>query len=154
MQTPLAVISSNLEQLLQAQNLSQNQLEQIGGLLDTTGRLARMNQTLLLLTKIENRQFGATEKVDFSRLLAEKLTLWEPLMQHKGLALHQQISPGVEVLVNPQLWERFRKDSTNPDSLGLGLALVAKICETSGLRVRYDFEEGWHGFFLMMNDES
>lgn len=201
LQTPLAVISSNLEQMLQAPNLTPAQLEQIGGLLDTTGRLAKMNQTLLLLTKIENRQFGTPERVDFSQLLGEKLMLWEPLMQHKGLALHQQISPGVEVLVNPhladvllnnllsnaikhniaageitialnseklmirntgraptvsmaQLWERFRKDSPNPDSMGLGLALVAKICETSGLRVSYDFEEGWHRFFLMMNDES
>ena len=191
LQTPLAVISSNLEQLLQAPNLSANQLEQIGGLLDTTGRLAKMNQTLLLLTKIENRQFGARERLDFSRLLGEKLTLWEPLVEHKGLTLHQQIDPPVEVLVNPhladvllnnllsnaikhnlakgeinialnpeklvirnpgrtpsvpvaQLWERFRKDSPNADSLGLGLALVAKICETSGFRSEYSFEKGQH----------
>ncbi len=200
LQTPLAVISSNLEQMLQATNLTPVQLEQIGGLLDTTGRLARMNQTLLLLTKIENRQFGATEKIDFSRLLVEKLTLWEPLVEHKDLTLHQQISPGVQVLVNPhladvllnnllsnaikhnipageinivlnseklvvcntgraptvpvaQLWERFRKDSPNADSQGLGLALVAKICETSGFRVSYDFEDGWHRFSLMMTGQ-
>lgn len=197
LQTPLAVISANLEQLLQAPNLSPNQLEQIGGLLDTTGRLAKMNQTLLLLTKIENRQFGAMEKLDLSRLLGEKLTLWEPLMLHKGINISQQIVPGVEVVVNPhladvllnnllsnaikhnlpagkieielspqkltirntgrpptvpvaQLWERFRKDSISSDSLGLGLALVAKICETSGFQVSYDFEEGWHKFFIMM----
>ena len=186
LQTPLAVISSNLEQMLQAPNLLPAQLEQIGGLLDTTGRPGKMNQTLLLLTKIENRQFGATGRIDFSRLLAEKLTLWEPLVEHKGLTLHQQIDPGVRVFVNPhladvllnnllsnaikhnlaagkvtvalnseklairntghapiapveQLWERFRKDSPNPDSLGLGLALVAKICETSALSGRIRF---------------
>lgn len=191
LQTPLAVISSNLEQLLQAPNLSPGQLEQISGLLDTTGRLAKMNQTLLLLTKIENYQFGARAKVDLSLLVREKLMLWDAFIQHKGIALSQQIAPGVEVFVNShladvllnnlltnaikhnmaegeigveltrqalairntgrpptmpvaQLWERFRKDSINPDSLGLGLALVAKICETSGFRAEYNFEKGWH----------
>lgn len=200
LQTPLAVISSNLEQMLQAPNLTSAQLEQIGGLLDTTARLARMNQTLLLLTKIENRQFGATERIDFSRLLGEKLMLWEPLVEHKDLTLHQQIAPGVEVRVNPhladvllnnllsnaikhnvaageititlspeklvirntgrapavpvaQLWERFRKDSTHPDSLGLGLALVAKICETNDFQTEYNFEKGWHQVGIIFDTE-
>lgn len=198
LQTPLAVISSNLEQLLQAPNLLPNQLQQISGLLDTTGRLAKLNQTLLLLTKIENRQFALQERLDFSRLLREKLTLWEPLMRHKSITLSQRIAPNVEALVNPhladvllnnllsnaikhnlpegkidielspqkltirntgrsptvpvaQLWERFRKDSSRPDSLGLGLALIAKICETSGFQVSYDFEGGWHE--LIINHE-
>lgn len=197
LQTPLAVISSNLEQLLQAPNLTQSQMEQISGLLDTTGRLARMNQTLLLLTKIENSQFGTVERVDFSKSLGEKLTLWEAFIKHKGITVDQQIEPGVKILVNPhladvllnnlltnaikhnvgdgkivvtlggqklkirntghpptvpvgQLWERFRKDSPHPDSLGLGLALVAKICETSGIQVSYEYEKGWHEVILRM----
>ncbi|GHB60636.1 sensor histidine kinase [Persicitalea jodogahamensis] len=191
LQTPLAVISANLEQLLQAPNLTPLQFEQIGGLLDTTARLAKLNQTLLLLTKIENQQFATRERIDFGQLLHEKLMLWETLIQYKGLSLTHRISSGVEILVNPyladvllnnlltntikhnlpegkidielsskklairntgrpptvpveQLWERFRKDSPNPDSLGLGLALVAKVCETSGFRANYSFEGDWH----------
>ncbi|WP_373513826.1 sensor histidine kinase [Persicitalea sp.] len=198
LQTPLAVINSNLEQLLQAPNLTHSQLEQISGLLDTTGRLARLNQTLLLLTKIENRQFARQERLDFSKLLREKLTLWEGLIQHKGIKVNQHIEVGVEVLLNPyladvllnnlltnaikhnvtegeigvtlspqkliirntgspptvpieQLWARFRKESNHPDSLGLGLALVAKICETSGFQVSYNFKAGWHAVVVGMN---
>ncbi|GAB2797915.1 HAMP domain-containing sensor histidine kinase [Rhabdobacter roseus] len=201
LQTPLAVISSNLEQLLQAPNLTQSQLEQIGGLLDTTGRLARMNQTLLLLTKIDNRQFGTVERVDFSKSLGEKLTLWEALIEHKGIKVDQQIEPGVDILVNPhladvmlnnlltnaikhnlpngrisvalcpqkliirntgnpptvpvgQLWERFQKDSTDQSSLGLGLALVAKICQSSGFQVSYEYAQGWHEVVLAMADST
>ncbi len=38
-----------------------------------------------------------------------------------------------------QLLERFKKDSTNGDSLGLGLSIVKNICDRSGYSLTYDF---------------
>jgi len=43
-----------------------------------------------------------------------------------------------------QLFERFQKDSSASDSLGLGLALVKQICDTYGFQINYVFENGWH----------
>jgi signal transduction histidine kinase len=103
LQTPLAVIGANLEQLLQAANLTQTQVEQIDSLLDVVRRISKMNQALLLLTKIENRQYEAHESIDFSELVEDKLNLWEALIQHKGIKLTTHITPHVHIPINPFL---------------------------------------------------
>jgi signal transduction histidine kinase len=62
-----------------------------------------MNQALLLLTKIENRQYEAHESIDFSELVEDKLNLWEALIQHKGIKLTTHITPHVHIPINPFL---------------------------------------------------
>ena len=47
-------------------------------------------------------------------------------------------------LRDEQLFERFRKQSSDGNSLGLGLALVREICDRYGFGVRYDQYEGMH----------
>ncbi|MEJ7645721.1 MAG: HAMP domain-containing sensor histidine kinase [Chryseolinea sp.] len=56
-QTPLAVIQSQMEILLQLPNLSEQQSEIIQSALKETDRLNRLNRTLLFISKIENQQF-------------------------------------------------------------------------------------------------
>jgi len=47
--------------------------------------------------------------------------------------------------VNPDIFfERFKKDSTFNDSMGLGLSIVKKICETYGFGVTYHYENPLH----------
>lgn len=43
-----------------------------------------------------------------------------------------------------QAFNRFRKASTNNDSVGLGLAIVKQICEVSGLSIHYGYENNQH----------
>ncbi|MBK9509878.1 MAG: hypothetical protein IPO04_10625 [Cytophagaceae bacterium] len=70
-QTPLAVIGSNLELLLQDNNLTEIQMQQIGSLIESLGKLSKLNQTLLLLTKIENRQFDLAKNINLSEAIFE-----------------------------------------------------------------------------------
>ncbi|WP_428663275.1 sensor histidine kinase [Runella sp.] len=100
LQTPLAVINSNLEMLIQAPNLTEEQMERIGHLIETVGNLSKMNQTLVLLTKIENRQFSEEEELNISELLNEKVNLWEALIRDKGIALTTEIAPDVRLKMN------------------------------------------------------
>lgn len=100
LQTPLAVISSNLEQLIQAPNLTPEQMERIGHLIETVGNLSKMNQTLVLLTKIENHQFSEKEDVNISELLIEKISLWESLMRDKSIGLTTEITHDVWLKMN------------------------------------------------------
>ena len=39
---------------------------------------------------------------------------------------------------------RFRKHNTESDSLGLGLAIVQKICDTNHLKIDYIFQNNLH----------
>ncbi|SDK24082.1 Signal transduction histidine kinase [Catalinimonas alkaloidigena] len=56
--------------------------------------------------------------------------------------------PAPEIPVE-QLFGRFRKGSGDPDSIGLGLAIVHQICTANHLTLRYDYAEGWHTLTVM-----
>ncbi|HVN57240.1 MAG TPA: HAMP domain-containing sensor histidine kinase [Bacteroidales bacterium] len=56
-QTPLAIIRSKLELLMQNSNLRKEDIESIRTINEATDRLLRVNQGLLLISKIENNYF-------------------------------------------------------------------------------------------------
>ena len=43
-----------------------------------------------------------------------------------------------------ELFERFKKDSSSGDSLGLGLSIVKTICDTYEFTVSYNYKDGMH----------
>ena len=43
-----------------------------------------------------------------------------------------------------QMFQRFKKGNQSKDSVGLGLAIVKQICDISGARVQYVFDNPWH----------
>lgn len=43
-----------------------------------------------------------------------------------------------------QLFTRFKKGQQSGESIGLGLSIVKKICEVSGLGIHYRYHESWH----------
>jgi signal transduction histidine kinase len=45
-----------------------------------------------------------------------------------------------------RIFDRFQKDPANSNSMGLGLAIAKKICDTSGLDLRYVFDNNRHSF--------
>ncbi|CAH1002553.1 hypothetical protein LEM8419_03427 [Neolewinella maritima] len=47
-----------------------------------------------------------------------------------------------------QVFDRFRKEGTDTDSLGLGLALVREICDRFGFTIRYDRDGRLHKMTL------
>jgi len=49
------------------------------------------------------------------------------------------------------LFKRFYKSSSSPESLGLGLAIVQKICALYGFDVKYDFEQQLHCLTVIFN---
>jgi signal transduction histidine kinase len=69
MQTPLAIIRSKLELLINQPNLTEKAASLLGDITDATNRLSQMNKTLLLLSKIENNQFPEIEAVNVSEML-------------------------------------------------------------------------------------
>ncbi|MCC6288493.1 MAG: GHKL domain-containing protein [Chitinophagaceae bacterium] len=69
MQTPLAIIRSKLELLINQPNLTERNASLLADISEANNRLSQMNRILLLLAKIENNQFPETESVNLSGLL-------------------------------------------------------------------------------------
>ena len=68
MQTPLAICQTRLEALLET-DLQEHQLGEIIKTQQTIDHMKRLNKALLLLSKIENRQFSEIEQVDFNAII-------------------------------------------------------------------------------------
>ncbi len=81
LQTPLAITQSKLELFIEDPHLTEHQSEIIQTLINSTQRLARLNKTLLLLSKIENQQFLEKEEVHLKPLLEEILSNFEEQLE-------------------------------------------------------------------------
>jgi signal transduction histidine kinase len=85
MQTPLAVVQSRLELLMQSQTLSDQQAQFINEATESLGRLSKLNKGLLLIAKIENRQYESASALDFGVVINRYLQLFTDLIQDKQI---------------------------------------------------------------------
>lgn len=83
--TPIAVISSKLDTLIQTENFSDRQSKLLNDLYSAVSRLNRLNQSLLLLVKIENRLLHELQKVNLRLLIEEMLVQFDEIFKDKGL---------------------------------------------------------------------
>jgi signal transduction histidine kinase len=91
MLTPLAVITSKLDTLIQHERLPPEIYEQIEDIYAATGKLSRLNQTLLLLTKIENKLIDDNEPIEMGTLIAEKVKQFQELISAKHINLAESL---------------------------------------------------------------
>ena len=92
LQTPLAIIQSKLELLIQSDDLTATQMEEVQVVYESAGRLSRLNQALLLLAKIENKQFPELTSVAINDLIKNKLTAFDELLKHKGILVERHLT--------------------------------------------------------------
>src|SRR5258705_1569977 len=64
MQTPLAVVNSKLDILIQDPALSEKNLQDLQAIYDAVDKMSKLSQSLLLLTRIENNQFFERQEVN------------------------------------------------------------------------------------------
>lgn len=104
-QTPLALINSRVEGLIQAKDMSGENMRWIQDIHESTMRLSRLNQALLLLAKIENGQFHDTEEVNISRMIETRLAEMEEIFSHKGISIQQKNDAPFIIGIHPVLAE-------------------------------------------------
>lgn len=73
MQTPLAICRNRLEMLMEDDTLTEKQLSELMKTHRTLENLTRLNKSLLLLCKIENRQFTDVKPICLNELLLHYL---------------------------------------------------------------------------------
>ena len=105
LQTPLAIISSKADELLQADNLTEQQMQQLAMIVDTTNRLAKINQALIFLTKIDNRFYTEESTFDINTFIKEKLELFKEAIDEKQIVLKLNLEDITHVYMNQYLAE-------------------------------------------------
>lgn len=110
LQTPLAVIGSKLDLLMQ-ENMEENQMRLVSELYELTIRMGHLNRNLLLLAKIENAQYTTLEEVDIAALLSDSLPLYETLQNGKTLRVYdRRINSNRKLRANSVLLECLLKN--------------------------------------------
>jgi signal transduction histidine kinase len=105
MQTPLAVTQSKLDLLISDPQLTEAQAALLQGLMNAAQRMARLNRTLILLSKIENHQFPETEAVALALVVEDVISNFEDSMTAKEIVAVVSIPKEFRVKVNKQLLE-------------------------------------------------
>ena len=100
MQTPLAIMQSKIELLLQSTNLNESEIKQLTSIYQAGQRLSKLNKTLLTLAKVENRQYSEVEEVNISTLLSNKLDLYDDFIVAKKLEVETDIESSVILKTN------------------------------------------------------
>ncbi|HEY4208478.1 MAG TPA: HAMP domain-containing sensor histidine kinase [Puia sp.] len=103
MQTPLAILQSKLELLMQTSSLTEQQAELINAMDETNRRIVRLNKSLLLLAKIENRQYDSIESVSLESLCQRILQQFQLHTDEMDIEVAGKFQPNARVQANPQL---------------------------------------------------
>ena len=105
-QTPLAIIKSKIDLLMQSHNLSENEYNLLGAIDDAINRLSRINKSLLLLSKIENNQFEVSQKIKIKPIIEKILLKYlnnEHFINEKELRINNAVTDTFFIQINEEL---------------------------------------------------
>ncbi len=104
-QTPLAVIKSKNELILQNENTPEKLLQLAADIQSEANRLSRLIKALSLLAKIDNRQYTSEQKVSLREVVTQVLSEFQNIMELKGITLETNIVSEPELVINKELTE-------------------------------------------------
>lgn len=102
-QTPLSIIRSKIEILIQSENLSEEQINSIQQINESVSRLSKLNSALLTLAKIENHQFADAAEIPLAPFIRDKFKVLDEMMQQKKIILRMEADKKVHLKMNDSL---------------------------------------------------
>lgn len=103
MQTPVAIVQSKLELLLQDDNLKEEQVQSILDSATALNRLSKLNEGLLLLAKIENNQYETTVEINLAELSKKYLHTFDEFIKEKQLNIKTNFQGNFIINLHPVL---------------------------------------------------
>lgn len=104
LQTPLALLKSKLDLLIQSVSLTEEHRSIIESLDNSVSRITRINKNLLLLTSIENKGYESVS-IDLSAMVRSLTDIFTGYSQGKGKIISIHSEDGVRVNANESLTE-------------------------------------------------
>jgi signal transduction histidine kinase len=103
LQTPLAILRTKLDLLVQAPGLTEEQAGHIEPLLAVTQRLTHLSRSLLLLTHLDQQLYFATDTVDLAAVVRTQLGQLAEQLEMGGIRLKTELVPRLLVSANRSL---------------------------------------------------
>lgn len=103
LQTPLAIAINKLELLLEKNELKEEQAEDITEIYQIVERMIRLNKSLLLLSKIENKQFIDNQIVSINSIVHKTADELEDFADYKEININIEEKGKLNIEINPPL---------------------------------------------------
>ena len=85
--------------------MNEKQYKALADAYEASVRLSKYNSTLILLARIENKQFPESRMISPETIFSDLLDNLEDLIQDKKVEVVRHFVPGVTILMNPYLAE-------------------------------------------------
>ncbi|WP_164111743.1 MULTISPECIES: sensor histidine kinase [Sphingobacterium] len=95
--TPIAVLRSKLENLLDTPSLSDAVIDKLQSSLHTLDRLQGLVRTLLFLARVDSGEYSRTETVHLHPLLQDIISELQLFMDAKSLSLNMTVDPQLRI---------------------------------------------------------
>jgi len=105
LQTPMALIQSNLDLLWQTSPISEEQMQLLQNLTEANSRMSKLSKSLLMLAKIENNQFIDKKEIDLAKLVEKWLEKLESVFSQRDIEIYQRITPSSRIVADETLME-------------------------------------------------
>lgn len=103
LQTPLAVCKSRLEMLTANPDITEKQLLEIAKTQETLEHIIKLNKALLLLSKIENRQFPDQILINVNNIVGKLIDDYNEVYEYRHIMVSLQAESQLEVTMNETL---------------------------------------------------
>ena len=103
MQTPLAVIKAHLDLLIQSPHLKEEEMNHLQTIENTTKKIVSLNKALILLSKIDNRQFQESVSINLKNVIDKATRQYADVIQAKKIKLDTVANHDVTININTAL---------------------------------------------------
>jgi signal transduction histidine kinase len=103
--TPVAILNSKIELLLQSPNLGEKELLLVDAMQETLNRMLRTNRGLILLSKIDHGLFVDRELADITDIVKKTLDNYEDSIQRRQLKVIVYKDGQPDIMTNRNLME-------------------------------------------------
>ncbi len=103
LQTPLAIAINKLELLAEQQGSEEERMATLGEVIALLERLTRLNRSLLLLARIEGKQFSEQRIIGLGPLVSQVLKEFGDLAAYRDVHLEERIVGDLELSMDPGL---------------------------------------------------
>lgn len=102
-QTPLAIIRSKSELLMQSKNLRRESIDLIKSINEATNKLFKLNQGLLIISKIENQFYNEIKKISLREVVSGCFDNYKEIMNLRKIRVEFEASSQAIVEMNEVL---------------------------------------------------
>ena len=103
LQTPLAITINKLEMLMEDESLTETQLTQLADSKSSLRRLVNLNKALLMLSRIENKQYKDVKRISLNQIVGEISEDFQDFLSFKDITLQVEEYGTFDVSMNKDL---------------------------------------------------